>query len=62
MTGSLGIIVNDQAIHVVDSEEFRQMIISINPTLSDQDIPHRTAIHLRVDGNKHNSGVRVFWS
>jgi hypothetical protein len=42
------IIVSDQALSVVDSPEFRNMIQSLYPSLPDADIPHRTMIHDRI--------------
>lgn len=37
-----------QAIRLVEVPEFRQLILLLNHTLSDKDIPHRTKVHLEV--------------
>jgi hypothetical protein len=42
------IIADDQALRVVDSPEFRNMIRSLYPSLRETDIPHRTMIHDRI--------------
>lgn len=37
-----------QALRVVDSDTFRQMITYPNPTIMDNDIPHCSAIQMRI--------------
>jgi hypothetical protein len=42
------IISSDESLSVVDSPEFRDMIRSLNPSIPDHAIPHRTTIHDRI--------------
>jgi hypothetical protein len=37
-----------QALHVVDSTQFRDMIMAANPSITNKDIPHRTSITKRI--------------
>lgn len=37
-----------QALHVVDSKQFRDMIMAANPSITDKDIPHRTSITKQI--------------
>jgi hypothetical protein len=37
-----------QALHVVDSPHFRDMIMAANPSITDKDIPHRTSVTKQI--------------
>ncbi|CDO72222.1 hypothetical protein BN946_scf184970.g74 [Trametes cinnabarina] len=53
--------VDDQSLHVVDSVEFREMILFDAEHLEDKDIPHRTKLRMliRASFNVHRADVRI---
>ncbi|OJT08400.1 hypothetical protein TRAPUB_688 [Trametes pubescens] len=54
-------VVDDQSLHVVDSKEFREMILFDAAHLQDEDIPHRSKLRMliQVSYNAHRAEVRI---
>ncbi len=54
-------LISKQSLHVVDSKEFREMILFDAAHLQDEDIPHRSKLRMliQVSYNAHRAEVRI---